>query len=149
MPPTVLVIEDNPVIRQLLRLGFEERGWTVAEAGDAFRGLALFQELVPQLVTLDLIMPINDGLDSVQVAKTIAEQYPNATLFVLSALSAEPKVNRFFSDRKIELFDKLNPGNCGFVDLFNKADALFQQLTNQNPADGSRRTPEGRAKWTN
>lgn len=149
MRPTALVIEDNPAVREILRAGFEARGWTVVEAGDAYHGLALFQKHLPELVTLDLIMPINDGMDSVQVARTIAEAYPEVTIFVLSALSAEAEVNRFFTDYGIELFDKLSSGNSALSDLLKKADALFIRLTNHSNADTHSNTSEGRTKWIN
>jgi CheY-like chemotaxis protein len=149
MLPTALIIEDNPVIREILRLEFEQRGWTVAEAGDAYRGLTLFQELVPQLVTLDLIMPINDGLDSVQVARVITEEYPGVSLFVLSALAAEPQVNKFFKEHGVELFDKISPDNQGFVKLFERVDAIFRELTNQQGSGHSEHASEDRRKWTN
>jgi two-component system KDP operon response regulator KdpE len=148
MCPTALIIEDNPVVREILSVGFEHRGWSVAEAGDAYRGLALFRELVPQLVTLDLIMPINDGLDSVQVARTITEGYRGVKVFVLSALAAEPEVDKFFKAHGIELFDKSSPENRGFAKLFARVDALFGS-PHQRIQDDSWRPAEDRGKWTN
>ena len=148
MPRTALIIEDNPVIREILRLEFELRGWTVAEAGDAYRGLTLFRELVPQLVTLDLIMPINDGIDSVQMARLIIEEYPETAVFVLSALGAEPGINKFFKEHGVEVFNKVSSGNRGLTKLFKRVDAHFKRLTEHKTGKNSRHASEDHTKWT-
>jgi two-component system chemotaxis response regulator CheY len=148
MPLTALIIEDNPLLREILRLKFEHRGWTVAEAGDAYRGLTLFRELVPQLVTLDLIMPINDGIDSVQMARVIIEEYPETAVFVLSALGAEPRINKFFKEHGVEVFNKVSSDNRGVTKLFETVDAHFKKLTDHKTSNNRRHGSEDQTKWT-
>ena len=61
LAPTVLVVEDEPPIRQLLRRGLEARGYRVVEAVDAATGIAQCAETDPDLVILDLGLPDRDG----------------------------------------------------------------------------------------
>jgi two-component system KDP operon response regulator KdpE len=57
----VLVIEDEPPIRQLLRRALESHGYQVVEATDAATGIAQCAEVDPDLVILDLGLPDRDG----------------------------------------------------------------------------------------
>lgn len=59
--PRVLVIEDEPPIRQLLRRALESHGYQVVEAADAATGIAQCAEADPDLVILDLGLPDRDG----------------------------------------------------------------------------------------
>jgi two-component system, OmpR family, KDP operon response regulator KdpE len=59
--PTVLVVEDEAPIRQLLRRALESHGYQVAEAADAATGIARCAEIDPDLLILDLGLPDRDG----------------------------------------------------------------------------------------
>ena len=59
---TVLVIDDDPVILELLRVNFEIEGFDVVCARDGDEGLAMAQELQPDVVISDIMMPRRDGL---------------------------------------------------------------------------------------
>ena len=61
--PTVLVVDDDPVIQKLLQVNFEMEGYDVVVAGDGEEGLALAREEQPDLVLLDVMMPKMNGLD--------------------------------------------------------------------------------------
>ncbi len=61
--PTVLVVDDDPVIQKLLQVNFEMEGYDVVIAGDGEEGLALAREERPDLVLLDVMMPKMNGLD--------------------------------------------------------------------------------------
>lgn len=61
MAATVLVIEDDKNICELLQLYLEKEGYTVAVAHDGAQGLAKFHAAVPDLVLLDVMMPVMDG----------------------------------------------------------------------------------------
>ena len=71
MPKTILVIEDDSNIRELLRLYLEQEGYAVETAQDGMEGLRAFKRLHPDLVLLDLMMPVMDGT---QVIKEIRAQ---------------------------------------------------------------------------
>lgn len=63
MPVRVLVIDDEAYARQLIRALLERAGFEVVIASSADEGLRLMRETKPDLVTLDLMMPVRDGLD--------------------------------------------------------------------------------------
>ena len=60
--PTVLVVEDHPDIRALVRSRLQRAGYRVAEASDGEAGLAAARRLVPDLILSDVMMPKMDGL---------------------------------------------------------------------------------------
>lgn len=63
----VLVIDDALFMRQMIKNALEQVGFTiVGEAANGKEGLAMFNELKPDLVTLDIVMPEMDGLEVLQ-----------------------------------------------------------------------------------
>jgi len=66
----VLVAEDNPVNRELLRELLENRGYAVVEARDGQEALRMVDETRPDLLLLDIGMPVLDGY---AVARRIRE----------------------------------------------------------------------------
>jgi DNA-binding response OmpR family regulator len=65
MATTVLVVEDDPVIIDLLTLTLELEGWTVLRAKDAVNALDVARAEVPDVVVSDVMMPGRSGLDLV------------------------------------------------------------------------------------
>ncbi len=66
MPRTLLVADDEPAIRDLLRDFFESQGYAVVTASDGREALAAAREAAPDLVLLDVMMPWMDGFDVVR-----------------------------------------------------------------------------------
>lgn len=67
-PRTVLLLEDNDSVRELLKVLLETEGYSIIEASDGQDGLTKAQELEPDLMILDLMMP---GLDGENVLRTM------------------------------------------------------------------------------
>ena len=61
--PSVLIIDDDPQVRGLLREALEGAGFMVAEAGTGSEGLDLYRCAPTELVIVDLLLPDIDGLD--------------------------------------------------------------------------------------
>lgn len=61
MPPIVLVVDDDDVIRQLIRVNLELEGFAVRTAADGMDCLEIAASLQPVLITLDVMMPRLDG----------------------------------------------------------------------------------------
>ncbi len=59
----ILIVEDDPSIRKLVRVNLVKRGYTVSEAEDSHQAIALFQEVPVDLVLLDLVLPGLSGVD--------------------------------------------------------------------------------------
>jgi signal transduction histidine kinase/DNA-binding response OmpR family regulator len=68
--PSVLVIEDDPAARELLRVHLEGAGYAVASTGSGRQGLAWLAELRPDAVLLDILLPDLDGWEILQRAKS-------------------------------------------------------------------------------
>jgi two-component system chemotaxis response regulator CheY len=127
--PTALVIDDSPVIRRYLRFRLESSGWSVAEASDAFSGLNTARELRPDLITLDLVMPINNGIDGIHLAHKIREESPDTALLIVSGLASENDVKTFLKKHNLEFFGKTDPSDVGgFARLFARTDELLGEL---------------------
>ncbi|HZA67214.1 MAG TPA: response regulator [Geminicoccaceae bacterium] len=59
----VLVVDDDPKTREMLRRTLQKAGWTVAEAGNGCEALEALETAKPALVLLDLMMPGMDGFE--------------------------------------------------------------------------------------
>jgi two-component system KDP operon response regulator KdpE len=78
----ILIVEDDPNIRKLVRVNLAKRGYTVSEAGDSHQAMALFQEVPVDLVLLDLVLP--GGLSGVDICTWIRAR-SDVPIIVLSA----------------------------------------------------------------
>jgi DNA-binding response OmpR family regulator len=70
-PPRILLVEDDPTIRQMTQLALERDGFVVVTAHDSDSGLAAYRAQPPDLVLLDVMLP---GVGGVGVCRTIREQ---------------------------------------------------------------------------
>ncbi len=61
MAVSVLIVEDERNIAELLQMYLEKEGYAVTVAGDGGQGLVKFRAIQPDLVLLDVMMPIMDG----------------------------------------------------------------------------------------
>ena len=61
MAISVLIVEDDHNIQELLQLYLEKEGYAVTVASDGGQGLAKFRAIKPDLVLLDVMMPVMDG----------------------------------------------------------------------------------------
>ena len=61
MAVSVLIVEDDKNIQELLQLYLEKEGYAVTVASDGGQGLAKFRAIKPDLVLLDVMMPVMDG----------------------------------------------------------------------------------------
>jgi DNA-binding response OmpR family regulator len=81
MTRRVLLVEDDPRVRRVLRLALEDEGYHVSEAGDGEQGLADLSDTEPDVVLLDLMLP---GLDGFSVCREIRRR-SSVPVIVVSA----------------------------------------------------------------
>jgi DNA-binding response OmpR family regulator len=88
---TVLVVDDDPVIVELLRVNFEMEGYHVLAATDGEEGLARVTSDRPDILVLDVMMPRLDGLE---VARRLRRHAATKELpiILLSAKAQGPDV---------------------------------------------------------
>lgn len=68
-PKTVLVVEDNPFNRNFIRLILDHMGFEVVEAENGEIGVARALEALPDLVLMDMMMPVMDGFQATRALK--------------------------------------------------------------------------------
>ena len=86
----VLVVDDAAFMRKMVSDALTKGGHeVVGEAGNGTEAIARFQELKPEVMTLDITMPEKDGLTAL---REIIELDPAARVIMCSALGQESKV---------------------------------------------------------
>jgi excisionase family DNA binding protein len=65
--PIVLIVDDDERLREYVRVNLEMEGYTVHEAGSGEEGMKVLDELRPDLVLLDVMMPRVDGWEMLQL----------------------------------------------------------------------------------
>ncbi len=86
----VLVVDDTAFMRLTLRRTLERFGHeVVGEAADGEEAVQLYQELRPDLVTMDITMPKMDGITAIREIRKID---PRAKIIVCSAMGQKPMV---------------------------------------------------------
>ena len=86
----VLIADDASFMRQMIREIIEPEGHeVVGEATNGIEAVDLYNELSPDLVTMDIVMPKRSGIDAV---KAILAEHPTACVVMCSALGQETLV---------------------------------------------------------
>ena len=75
----VLVVDDEPMVREVLARYLAKEGYAVDVAEDGEQALAAYAQALPDLVLLDLMLPRIDGLE---VFRRIREQAPTAVIML-------------------------------------------------------------------
>ncbi|HMW00969.1 MAG TPA: PAS domain S-box protein [Acidobacteriota bacterium] len=94
--PLVMVVDDDFQIQRLLQITLEREGYKVILAGNGEDALMLFQQMRPDLVLLDIMMP---GLDGIETCRRL-RQFPGAEkipILMLTALADEAAVENAFA----------------------------------------------------
>ncbi len=81
-PVRVLVVDDEPVLAELVSMALRYEGWDITTAGDGATAIALARENVPDVVVLDVMLPDMSGLE---VLARLREQIPGLPLLLLTA----------------------------------------------------------------
>lgn len=90
--PRVVLVDDTEDLRQLMRIALRRAGYeVVGEAGDGAAGIEVARAERPDLVVLDLSMPVMDGLEALP---HIREALPDAAIVVMSGFSAHQMTDK-------------------------------------------------------
>ena len=85
MNKTVLIIEDEIVLQDVYKLVLTHKGYVVHTANNGIEGVSLMKKIKPDLVLLDLFMPLMGGKDFLR--NIDMHDYPNAKIIVCTNLS--------------------------------------------------------------
>lgn len=70
--PRILVADDDPRLREVVRYTLSRQGWEVLEAADGASAVAMTRADGPDLVVLDVLMPEMDGLEACRTIRTFS-----------------------------------------------------------------------------
>ena len=84
-PVTVLVVDDEPSIAELLGMALRYEGWRTVIAGDGYQAVRLLKEHRPDAVVLDVMLPDLDGLE---VLRRLRGHEPDVPVLFLTARDA-------------------------------------------------------------
>lgn len=78
---SVLVVDDEDQIRQLIRETLSQSGYQVTEARDGKEALRQYRQSPADLVIMDILMPDQDGLESIT---TLKHEFPNVKIIAIT-----------------------------------------------------------------
>jgi DNA-binding NarL/FixJ family response regulator len=112
----VLLVDDAPDLRLMLRLNLEESGRfaVLGEAADGAEGVSMAREHQPDLVLLDIAMPVQDGFEALP---HIREAAPEARVVILTSFE-EKRLGRKAMDL----------GAAGFLEKSLSPERLIEKL---------------------
>ena len=95
----VLIVDDSPFARKVIRHHLEQSGCkVVGEADNGAQAIKIYKDLKPQLVTLDVMMPSVDGIDSLAAFRAIRRENPSAAILMVSAIPFEKTRDTFMEE---------------------------------------------------
>ncbi len=87
---TIVIVDDSALIRRALRILVENAGYTVVcEAENGAEAVEAYKEYQPDLLTLDITMPVMDGVEAL---RRIKEADPKANVVMITAAGQQKKV---------------------------------------------------------
>lgn len=123
--PTILVVDDNDIVRKLYRVALAAEGYQVVEAEDGRNALQALSTHEPDLILQDLILPDMGGIDLVRLLR----EHPNGASIPILAVSG------FQSE--MELAEKLGVGFTDFLFKPVEPSRLVQTVQTYLPAEPS------------
>jgi DNA-binding NarL/FixJ family response regulator len=120
-PIRVLLVDDAADIRALLKLvlEFDDEFSVVGEAGNGEEAVRLSGEFQPDLIVLDIAMPVMDGMDALQQLRAVA---PNSKVVMYSAYDSGWLADRARGFGAAAYIDK----TAGVVDLVGQLRSICQ-----------------------
>ena len=132
MSPTelirVMVVDDHPIMRSGLRDALEESGRfeVVGQAADGEEALGAVEDLKPEVIVMDVIMPNKDGIDA---CREIMELLPETRVLMLTASSEEDAV-----------IEAVAAGATGYLQKYSRPEELVEAVL--DVAGGRLRIPD-------
>lgn len=116
MSVRILVIDDHSVVRQGLRmfLSLDSDLEVVGEASNGLEGIALARELNPDVILMDLLMPVMDGITAIH---QLRNELPNIEIIALTSVLEDDKV-----------IGAVRAGAIGYLLKDTKADELCRAI---------------------
>jgi CheY-like chemotaxis protein len=88
----ILIVEDDKDLNNAYSIILESEGYTVASAFDGKEALATLKDFQPDLILLDLLMPIMGGLEFLQ-NYNLKQEHPNVKVLIFTNMENSPEVS--------------------------------------------------------
>lgn len=134
--PEILIVDDNPEIREVAMVLLQGEGFTVGEAGDGKEALDKIEHGAYDLILLDVMMP---GLNGYQTCMEIRKKSNVPILFLSARTQVEDKIMGFSSGG-----DDYLPKPFSYQELISRVKALVRRyhvyhISGQRPEDTGRK----------
>lgn len=106
MPKNILVVEDSPLLRAVVRDTLEKGGFTVVEAENGQIGLDIAIKDHPDLIMLDLMMPVMDGMTMFK--KLREDEWGAKVPVIMLTGTEETKITSWTSGEQLDFLKKEN-----------------------------------------
>ena len=128
----VMLVDDHSIMRDLLRDALENTGefQVVAQAADGEEALRMVQEAAPDVIVMDVIMPVMDGIDA---CREITELLPDTKVLMLTASNEQDAIVRAIA-----------AGATGYLQKYSGKEHLLATL--REVAEGEFRIPGSAAR---
>lgn len=93
--PVVLIVDDDPNFRFLVRQTLEQSGYITEEAEDGAQAVGVYQELQPDIILLDVVMPEMDGFAVLQTIRGMPKGL-NVPIIMITSLKDTESVTKAF-----------------------------------------------------
>ena len=129
---SVMLVDDHSIMRDLLRDALENTGEfrVVAQAADGQEALRMVQEVAPDVIVMDVIMPVMDGIDA---CREITELLPDTRVLMLTASNEQDAIVR-----------SIAAGATGYLQKYSGKEQLLTTL--REVAEGEFRIPGDAAR---
>ncbi len=124
---TVMLVDDHSIMRDLLRDALENTGEfeVVAQAADGEEALRMVAEIVPDVIVMDVMMPVIDGIEA---CRKITDLLPDTKVLMLTASTGNDAI-----------VQSIAAGATGYLQKFSGKEQLLPTL--REAAEGEFRIP--------
>ena len=129
---SVMLVDDHSIMRDLLRDALENTGefQVVAQAADGEEAVRVVQEAAPDVIVMDVIMPVMDGIEA---CRQITELLPGTRVLMLTASNEQDAIVRAIA-----------AGATGYLQKYSRKEQLLTTL--REVAEGEFRIPGDAAR---
>jgi DNA-binding NtrC family response regulator len=87
----VLVVDDEPIVLKSCRLVLEAEGWEVVSAASVEEALSRLESITPDLLLIDVKMPVHDGM---YLMRQVKEMKPDIPIIVMSGYPTRETISK-------------------------------------------------------
>ena len=130
----ILIIDDEPQIRSMLKLMLEREGYEIVEASDGVAGIKIYRQNPADLIITDLIMPNKDGIGMIIDLK---KEFPDVKIIAMSGGGLN-KPDGYLKGAK-----KLGAA-CTLTKPIDREEMLkaVREILKESPSEGTQLQPE-------